>query len=54
MKKAMPYQLSIQFKSIVNITGGNLNSFHPETVLFRPGGVNLRVCLCGVRLRATP
>jgi len=32
-------------------------SFHPETVLFRPGCVNLRVCLCGVpgvRLRATP
>ncbi len=23
-------------------------SFHPERVLFRPGGVNLRACLCGV------
>ncbi len=23
-------------------------SFHPERVLFRPGGVNLRSCLCGV------
>src|SRR5512138_1046843 len=27
---------------------GGLFSFHPETVLFRPGGVNHRVCLCGV------
>ena len=25
-----------------------LNSFHPERVLFRPGGVNLRAFLCGV------
>jgi hypothetical protein len=25
-----------------------LNSFHPETVLFRPGCVNLKDCLCGV------
>ncbi|SPF36256.1 hypothetical protein SBDP1_1470001 [Syntrophobacter sp. SbD1] len=25
-----------------------LTSFHPERVLFRPGIVNLRVCLCGV------
>jgi hypothetical protein len=24
------------------------SSFHPERVLFRPGGVNLRACLCGV------
>ncbi|MFH0787629.1 MAG: hypothetical protein V2B13_08420, partial [Pseudomonadota bacterium] len=21
---------------------------HPETVFFRPGGVNLQACLCGV------
>jgi hypothetical protein len=25
-----------------------LVSFHPERVLFSPGGVNLRLCLCGV------
>jgi hypothetical protein len=25
-----------------------LNSFHPETVFFRPGGVNLRAYLCAV------
>jgi hypothetical protein len=28
-------------------------SFHPETVLFRPGGVNLRACLCGVPMYAS-
>ena len=27
---------------------GPLASFRPERVLFRPGGVNLRVSLCGV------
>ena len=35
----------------------NINSFHPERALFRPGVVNLRACLCGVpvvRLRTTP
>ena len=30
-----------------------LLSFHPETVLFRPGGVNLRDCLCGVPMYAS-
>jgi len=30
-----------------------LASFHPETVLFRPGGVNLRNCLCGVPMYAS-
>jgi hypothetical protein len=32
-------------------------SFHPEMALYRPCGVNLRVCLCGVpvvRLRVNP
>ena len=28
-------------------------SFHPETVLFRPGGVNLQGCLCGVPMYAS-
>ena len=27
-----------------------ITSFHPERVLFRPGGVNLRAYLCGVPL----
>jgi hypothetical protein len=31
----------------------DLNSFHPETVLFRPGGVNLQACLCGVPMYAS-
>ena len=26
-----------------------LSSFRPERALFRPGGVNLRACLCGVQ-----
>jgi hypothetical protein len=30
-----------------------LLSFHPETVLFRPGGVNHRACLCGVPMYAS-
>jgi len=30
------------------LAAAKLISFHPETVLFRPGGVNLRACLCGV------
>jgi hypothetical protein len=30
-----------------------LNSFHPETVFFRPGGVNLRAYLCGVPMYAS-
>ncbi|WP_155005936.1 hypothetical protein [Pelobacter seleniigenes] len=28
---------------------GTLSSFHPATALFRCGGVNLRVFLCGVK-----
>ena len=28
-------------------------SFHPETVFFRPGGVNLRAYLCGVLMYAS-
>ena len=28
-------------------------SFHPESALFRPGGVNLRVFLCGVPMYAS-
>jgi hypothetical protein len=27
--------------------------FHPERVLFRPCGVNLRACLCGVPMYAS-
>ena len=30
-----------------------LLGFHPETVLFRPGGVNLRACLCSVQMYAS-
>jgi hypothetical protein len=30
-----------------------LTSFHPETALFRHGGVNLRACLCGVPMYAS-
>jgi hypothetical protein len=30
-----------------------LVSFRPETVLFRHGGVNLRVCWCGVPVYAS-
>src|SRR6056297_2777315 len=30
-----------------------MNSFRPETVLFRPGGVNLRTCLCGIPMYAS-
>ena len=30
-----------------------LCSFRPERVLFRPGGVNLRDCLCGVPMYAS-
>ncbi len=26
----------------------HLDSFHPETVFFRPGGVNLQGCLCDI------
>jgi hypothetical protein len=28
-------------------------SFHPETVFFRPGGVNQRVYVCGVPMYAS-
>jgi hypothetical protein len=31
----------------------NTSSFHPETVLFCPGGVNLRDLLCGVLMVAS-
>ncbi len=31
----------------------HLTSFRPKRVLFRPGGVNLRVCLCGVPMYAS-
>jgi len=30
-----------------------LSRFHPETVLFRHGGVNLQVSLCGVPMYAS-
>ena len=30
-----------------------LLSFHPETALFRHGGVKLRACLCGVPMYAS-
>jgi hypothetical protein len=30
-----------------------LTCFHPETALFRHGGVNLRACLCGVQMYAS-
>ena len=30
-----------------------LTRFHTEAVLFRPGGVNLQACLCGVPLYAS-
>jgi len=30
-----------------------IDSFRPERVLFRPGGVNLRDCLCGVPMYAS-
>jgi hypothetical protein len=33
--------------------GQDLFSFRPERVLFRPGGVNLRASLCGVRKYAS-
>jgi hypothetical protein len=36
----------IRFKGHTVLT--ELGSFHPETVLFRLGGVNLQVCLCDV------
>ena len=32
---------------------GNQSSFRPETALFRRGVVNLRSCLCGVRVYAS-
>jgi hypothetical protein len=32
---------------------GELFSFHPETVFFRPGGVNQRGYLCGVPMYAS-
>jgi len=35
------------------VGGAFLFSFHPETVLFRPGGVNLQACLCGVPMYAS-
>jgi len=42
------------FSVYVTVTlGSMLPSFHPETVLFRPGGVNLRSCLCGVPVYAS-
>ena len=31
----------------------SLTDFHPETALFRPGGVNLRACLCSVLMYAS-
>jgi len=31
----------------------SLFSFRPERVLFPPGGVNLRLCLCGVPVYAS-
>ena len=34
-------------------SSGPLGGFHPETVLFRPGGVNHRACLCGVHAYAS-
>src|SRR6266702_8587967 len=33
--------------------GQGLFSFRPERVLFRPGGVNLQACLCGVQSYAS-
>jgi len=35
------------------IVVGPLISFHPETVFFRPGDVNLRAYLCGVPMYAS-
>jgi len=37
----------------MEVYGYNLNSFHPETVFFRPGCVNLRGYLCGVPMYAS-
>jgi hypothetical protein len=36
----------------VSIEDRTLHGFRPKRVLFRPGGVNLRACLCGVPLPA--
>jgi len=30
-----------------------LDNFKPERMLFPPGGVNLRLCLCGVPMHAS-
>jgi hypothetical protein len=32
---------------------GQATRFHPETALFRHGGVNLQACLCGVPMYAS-
>jgi hypothetical protein len=33
--------------------GAEIASFHPETALFRRGGVNRQACLCGVPMYAS-
>jgi hypothetical protein len=39
--------------AVMNLFAEQLGSFHPETGLFRHGGVNLRTCLCGVLMYAS-
>ncbi len=39
--------------SAVKATKEDLARFRPERVLFRPGGVNLCACLCGVPMYAS-
>jgi hypothetical protein len=39
--------------SVLSFHNYFLFSFHPETVFFRPGGVNLRGYLCGVPVYAS-
>ena len=37
----------------MRIAARAVTGFHPETVFFRPGGVNLRSYLCGVLMYAS-
>ena len=46
IKSRLLYQLSY---APVHAPIYSVVSFRPERALFRPGGVNLRDCLCGVR-----
>ena len=44
---------SVSFKQEISEKYAILISFHPETALFRCGGVNLRGFLCGVKYYAS-